>query len=140
MGKFLPYFPTSRKAHTYHSLKVRVRSYLGGPILTVITPIEPTFGSLRTTHTTPSAIDGSATTHLSVKCTLLDIAKATNLRPEDVAYAMEECGFLLRRKNEGKNEDGSDREVILVSREMVEAVAKERGVKDTFISVNHVIL
>ncbi len=97
---------------------------------------EPSFGSFRTTHTTVSEIDGSATTHLTVKCTLLDIARATNLRPEDTAFAMEESGLLSRVR--ATNE--TDSEIIVISREMVEAVAAKRKVKPAVLDLAHVLL
>ena len=118
----------------------------------------------------------------------MDIARATNLRHEDVAFALEECGMLNRRKREPKpsssratsrvgsmgpnghfgqpendqnktrsngseghgssstteermdegmndnsGEDLSGNEIIIVSREMVEDVAKARNVKQMCI-------
>lgn len=101
--------------------------------------VEPTFGSIRTTHT-ETLPDGDAKTHLNIRCTLMDIAKATGLRHEDVAFAMEDCGLLLRRQKDAntnaspsRNGDGTmtpeEREIIYVSAEMVEKVAKERNVK-----------
>ncbi|KAF8339782.1 acyl-CoA N-acyltransferase [Cantharellus anzutake] len=100
----------------------------GLPQSSYITLIEePSFGSFRTTQTTVSEIDGSATTHLTIKCTLMDISKATNLRPEDAAFAMEECGLLSRS------------EVIVISREMVEAVAAEHKVKPAVLDMAHIL-
>ncbi|KAG9008616.1 hypothetical protein FRB95_001340 [Tulasnella sp. JGI-2019a] len=66
-----------------------------GPSVAVVE--EPAFGSIRTTYTQvlPS---GETKSHLIVRCTLMDIARATGLRHEDVSFAMEECGLLLRRK------------------------------------------
>ena len=97
---------------------------------------EPSFGSFRTTHTTVSEVDGSATTHLAIKCTLLDIAGATNLRPEDAAFAMEECGLLSRVRTTSE----TDSEIIVISREMVEAVAAKRKVKPAVLDLAHVLL
>lgn len=101
--------------------------------------LEPTFGSIRTTHTETTP-NGTTRQHLNIRCTLLDIARATGLRHEDVAFAMEECGLLVRRKNEaGEGED--EREVIYVSAEMVERVARERRVKHRCIlDPAHVLL
>ena len=65
------------------------------------------------------------TSHVVVRCTLEDIARATNLRPEDAAFALNECGLLSRRTREGEHEG----EVVAISRETVETVAKERRVK-----------
>ncbi|EMD41398.1 hypothetical protein CERSUDRAFT_43341, partial [Gelatoporia subvermispora B] len=91
---------------------------------------DPVFTSLRTLETIANP-DGSATTQVVVRCTLADVARATNLRVEDTAFALSECGLLLRR--------GQDEEVV-VAREMVETVAKERGVKRMCMSHAHVLL
>ena len=80
--------------------------------------------------------DGSATTHVIVRCTLHDIARATNLRPEDTAFALSECGLLSRHQSNGE----SCQDVIAISREMVEAVAKERRVKELCLDQAHVLL
>ncbi|KZP26050.1 hypothetical protein FIBSPDRAFT_820112 [Athelia psychrophila] len=106
--------------------------------------------------------DGSATSHVVVKCTLVDIANATNLRVEDTAFALNECGLLVRRYkgniNPHANGHGAGRttsglfgrgiregeeveveEVIMVTREMVEAVAKDRKVKKACMELAHVV-
>ena len=70
--------------------------------------------------------DGSATTHVFARCTLEDIACATGIRTEDVAFTLHECG-LLRRIQALDSEETE--EVIVVSREMVEQVAREFKVK-----------
>ncbi|KAF8307754.1 hypothetical protein DL93DRAFT_2087746 [Clavulina sp. PMI_390] len=65
---------------------------------------EPSFGSMRRTHTGPAPASSTGSpsttakrvTHLSIKCTLADIARATNLRVDDCAWAMREAGFLRR--------------------------------------------
>ncbi|OCH88992.1 acyl-CoA N-acyltransferase [Obba rivulosa] len=90
---------------------------------------DPIFTTLRTLETFANP-DGSATTQVVVRCTLADIARATNLRVEDAAFALSECGLLLRR---GEEE-------VVVSREMVEVVAKERRVKRMCMSHAHVLL
>ncbi|PCH33078.1 acyl-CoA N-acyltransferase [Wolfiporia cocos MD-104 SS10] len=98
---------------------------------------DPVFTSLRTVETTPNT-DGSATAHVVVRCTLKDIARATNLRIEDAAFALNECGLLIRRqKTDGSR--GAD-DTITVSREMVETVARERNVKRMCMSLAHVLL
>ena len=98
---------------------------------------DPLFKSLRTFTTTQNP-GGSATTHVVVKCTLADLARATNLRVEDAAFAMNECGLL---RMHGKNGRGAeDPEMIVVTREMVEQVAKERGVKKACLILHHVLL
>lgn len=91
--------------------------------------------------------DGSATSHVVVRCTLENIAKATNLRVEDAAFALNECGLLTRRykasshANWGVNGqvDGPE-DVIMISRERIEVVAKERQVKRTCMDLVHVLL
>ncbi|KAL0578839.1 hypothetical protein V5O48_003163 [Marasmius crinis-equi] len=57
--------------------------------------IDETITSLRT-YVTTSNLDGSASTHIKVQCTLADIARATNLRTEDAAFALNEMGMLKR--------------------------------------------
>jgi histone acetyltransferase HTATIP/histone acetyltransferase MYST1 len=106
---------------------------------------DPLFTSLRTIETTANE-DGSATSHVIVRCTLGDIARATNLRVEDAAFALGECGLLRKRcgvrdlngeEGEGEGEGEGD---VVVSREMVEAVARERRVKKTMMDLMHVLL
>jgi hypothetical protein len=80
--------------------------------------------------------DGSATSHVIVRCTLQDIAKATDLRPEDAAFALNECGLLSQRQGDGD----TCQDVIAISREMVETVAKERRVKELCLDQAHVLL
>ena len=99
--------------------------------------IDPLFKTLRSFTTTQNP-DGSATTHVVVKCTLSDLARATNLRIEDAAFAMNECGLLRMRGKYGREADATD--TIVVTREMVEQVAKERGVKKACLILPHVLL
>lgn len=95
--------------------------------------------------TTPNP-DGSASTNLVIKCTLADISRATNLRVEDAAFALNEVGLLARRlriDDEDRNMDSEEEqpdEMIVLTREMVEAVALERKVKIPCIRLNHVLL
>lgn len=96
----------------------------------------PFFESFRHTQTFANA-DGSATTHIFASCTLDDISKATALRAEDAAFALKECGLLQRRK---KRDSEEHEDVICVSREMVEAVARARGIKKNMMELNHVLL
>ncbi|KAF4566626.1 MYST (SAS/MOZ) family protein [Pleurotus pulmonarius] len=92
--------------------------------------------------------DGSASVHIYVKCTLEDIARATNLRVEDAAFALNECGLLEkirveRRKATEISEDPDseeDLETIVLTREMVESVAKERSVKRMMMNMRNVLL
>jgi hypothetical protein len=86
------------------------------------------------TYETVPAQDGSAAVHTVVRCTLADLARATNLRVEDAAFALNECGLLVRREGEG------DTMTIAISREMVEAVARERNVKRLCIDFTKVLL
>ncbi|KLO20011.1 acyl-CoA N-acyltransferase [Schizopora paradoxa] len=86
--------------------------------------------------------NGSATTNVFAQCTLEDISKATSLRIEDVAFALHECGMLkrVRTLNEDGTEDGGVQEIIVISREMVEAVATERALKRLVMEVQCVLL
>lgn len=95
------------------------------------------FTSLRTVETTPNA-DGSATAHIVIRCTLSDIARAANLRVEDAAFALNECGLLIRRLK--MDSLGDSEEIVAVSREMVETVAKQRNLKKMCMSLAHVLL
>lgn len=108
---------------------------------------DPMFTSLRTVETVANP-DGSATTHVVVKCTLADLARAANMRIEDAAFALHESGLLIRRQRsdiDGDEQEGLSRasvteELIVISREMVEAVAAERNVKRMCMSMGHVLL
>ena len=102
-----------------------------------ISVVDPLFKTLRTFSTIQN-LDGSATTHVIVKCTLGDLARATNLRVEDAAFAMNECGLLKMRGKNGRDADAA--EMIVVTREMVEQVARERGVKKACLILPHVLL
>ena len=96
--------------------------------------------------------DGSAETHVSVRCTLTDIARATNLRVEDAAFALNECGLLMKRikamevEGEKTTEDGTGLagvgagDVVVLTREMVEMVAKEKNVKKPCMDIAFVKL
>ncbi|KAF9490402.1 hypothetical protein BDN71DRAFT_1454250 [Pleurotus eryngii] len=92
--------------------------------------------------------DGSASVHVYVKCTLEDIARATNLRVEDAAFALNECGLLEKVRIErrkavetGEDPDGEeDVETIVLTREMVETVARERSVKRMMMNMRNVLL
>lgn len=85
---------------------------------------------------TVSNPDGSATSHVVVQCTLAEIARATNLRVEDAAFALNECGLLAHVQMDGEG----TRERIGITREMVEGVVKERRVKEMCMSLAHVLL
>ncbi|KAH9043890.1 acyl-CoA N-acyltransferase [Lactarius pseudohatsudake] len=89
---------------------------------------------LQRTYETVSAPDGSAAVHVVARCTLAELARATNLRVEDAAFALNECGLLVRRDGEGAAM------TIAISREMVETVARERNVKRMCIDFTKVLL
>ena len=118
------------------------------------------FTPLRKIVTVPNEGNGSATSHVIVHCTLADIARATNLRVEDTAFALCECGLLERAQGVRRSRSGTgtvtldgtvmedvahsrrndERMVVGVTREMVESVAKERRVKEMCLSLAHVLL
>ncbi|PFH48225.1 hypothetical protein AMATHDRAFT_6029 [Amanita thiersii Skay4041] len=128
---------------------------------------DPQFSSLRT-FTTTIREDGGAETHVSVQCSLADIARATNLRIEDAAFALNECGLLAKRitareleqQREGEEEyrerssstavimpgmgagimGVKAEDVIVLTRQMVEEVAAERKVKKPCMDINFVLL
>ena len=94
---------------------------------------------------------------MSVRCTLADIARATNLRVEDAAFALNECGLLVKRiqaRDAGEKERNSIMgaeggtgmagvaagDVIMLTRQMVENVAKERNVKKPCMDIAFVKL
>ena len=131
--------------------------------------------ALRTVETRANA-DGSATTHVVVRCTLADVARACNLRVEDAAFALNECGLLVRRlppapsptanlnanakqnsvdaqggteavagavagsNNNNNSNSNNVGETLAITREMVEAVARERDVKRMCMDLAHVLL
>lgn len=107
--------------------------------------------------------NGSVTINVVVRCTLADIARATNLRVEDAAFALHEVGLLARRvQDEGSKEEDDptededdamsqdeyrsakgkrkENDVIVVSREMVEKVALDRKVKVPCMDMSRVLL
>jgi histone acetyltransferase HTATIP/histone acetyltransferase MYST1 len=79
--------------------------------------------------------DGSAEINVSVECTLADIARATNLRVEDAAFALNECGLLMRRFNKG-----NENETIVITRELVEKLAEQRGLSDPWLRMDCILL
>lgn len=99
---------------------------------------DPLFTSLRTIETIANP-DGSASSHVVVNCTLGDIARGTGLRVEDAAFALNECGLLIRRRRT-EDEEGLEEFAVVVTREMVETVAKERNVKRMCMDLAHVLL
>ena len=110
--------------------------------LTYLRRADPIFSSYRTLETSANA-DGSATTHAIVRCTLADIAQATGLRVEDAAFALNECGLLVRGRRgreDGGGGEGEGGAAVVVTREMVERVAEELDVKRTCIDLAHGLL
>jgi histone acetyltransferase MYST1 len=107
-----------------------VFSYELAVVSTLISVIDPIFTTERVFETTHRE-DGGADTHVRVDCTLADIARATNLRIEDAAFALNECGLLMRRKS-----GISDDDVIVITRSLVEQVAKERKVKIMYMDLS----
>ncbi|KAI6009095.1 acyl-CoA N-acyltransferase [Pisolithus marmoratus] len=162
----LPHPPISPAFHRYTprsptSTSATVPISTPAPMSSQVPGVYDTLASLRKVITTSNP-DGSATSHVVVRCTLADIARATNLRVEDAAFALAECGLLERVQmvarqgaadgdsgvgEEDKMDDGSavedrehsDRTVIAITREMVEAVARERHVKEMCLSLAHVL-
>jgi len=70
---------------------------------------------------------------------LEDIAKSTNLRIDDAAFALNECGLLMRRLSLS-TEDEERVDVVVITRRLVEQVAKERNVKRMYLDLSSVIL
>lgn len=89
---------------------------------------------LERVYETVPAPDGSAAVHVVARCSLAELARATNLRVEDAAFVLNECGLLIQRNGEG------DAMTIAISREMVETVARERNVKRMCIDFTKVLL
>ncbi|KAF9556339.1 acyl-CoA N-acyltransferase [Agrocybe pediades] len=142
---------------------------------------EPVFTTKRSFITKPRP-DGGAETHVKVECTLADIARATNIRPDDAAFALNECGLLMRRMSTAStrsasiagstthqdggtgtgngtgagagsnlsNWDGTEgsestelmreSDTVVITREMVERVAAERGVKIMYLDLSCVLI
>ncbi|PPQ76534.1 hypothetical protein CVT24_010933 [Panaeolus cyanescens] len=88
--------------------------------------------------------DGSAVTHVKIECTLADISRATCMKEQDIAFALNEIGLLSRRlKAQAKVQENGDvgsetpedlaqiriEDTFVVTRSMIEQVAKERHVK-----------
>ncbi|KAG6888963.1 hypothetical protein C0992_006920 [Termitomyces sp. T32_za158] len=89
-------------------------------------PADPIFSSHRPLVTEHSD-DGGAATHVMVSCKLADIARATNLRVDDAAFALNEVGLLSVRIEDAGEDDQTGK--VMLTRAMVEKVAKERNVK-----------
>jgi histone acetyltransferase MYST1 len=74
--------------------------------------------------------DGSVELHVTVRCSLADIAKATNLRLEDAAFALHECGLVMENVDDERL--GPQ---ILISGPLIEKVAAERNVKEPCLNM-----
>lgn len=121
--------------------------------------VEPTFGSFRKYHTTTVQVLNPTTgqhnqrraQHLSIKCTLADIARATNLRVDDCRLALKESGLLLHNTFATKKDvqAGADStggsggnvgdEVFFISKEGVEQVAEAWNVKRMMLDVKYIV-
>ncbi|KAI6159459.1 acyl-CoA N-acyltransferase [Pisolithus thermaeus] len=167
----LPHAPISPSFHRHDprgltpatSTSATVPTFTPAPTPAQVPGAHDILASSRKIITTPNP-DGSATSHVVVRCTLADIARATNLRVDDAAFALAECGLLERvqvaarrrgadgnggASEEDKMDDGdedgvegqdhSGRVVIAITRERVEAVARERHVKEMCLSLAHVL-
>jgi histone acetyltransferase MYST1 len=97
--------------------------------------------------------DGSAQTHCYINFTLQDLARACNLRMDDTAFAMNECGLLTKRivssnseHNYQVNGNGeaadttSSSDMIVITRTLVEEVAKARNVKPMVMDLRYVCI
>ncbi|KAJ6567747.1 acyl-CoA N-acyltransferase [Mycena vulgaris] len=100
--------------------------------------------------------NGSATVDVVLRCTLRDIARATNLRVEDAAFALNEIGLLalrlasedveeVRHTLQAEQDAGTDtpadstNKFVFISRAMVERVAADRKVKVPCMEVEYCI-
>ena len=78
--------------------------------------------------------DGSATVHLIIHSTLDDIAKATCIRTEDIAFALNECGLLQFRQGGNPN---PEEDAVVLSREMVEKAAERWNPRRAIVLPQH---
>ncbi|KAJ6600761.1 acyl-CoA N-acyltransferase [Mycena sp. CBHHK59/15] len=118
---------------------------------------EEFLGSFRTFEMTAN-LNGSATVDVVLRCTLSDIARATNLRVEDAAFALNEIGLLamrlssedpdeLRRTMKANQDAAVGGEVptdnpnkfVFISRAMVECVGEHRKVKKPCMDISYCI-
>ncbi|KAJ2911482.1 hypothetical protein MD484_g8935, partial [Candolleomyces efflorescens] len=120
---------------------------LHAEIPTLKTPLDLMTGMFQPKFTTDRQFqtklreDGAAETHIHTRCTLADIARVTNLRPEDAAFALNEVGLLTKRlrSEEDEEEEGEDGDIV-ITRVMVERVAAERKIKRMVLDLNCVLL
>lgn len=75
--------------------------------------------------------------------TLEEVAQATNLRLEDVAFALVESGLAVWRRrvlSEGTGEEEEAVEELIIRPELVEEVAKKVGVRKAYLELQHVLI
>lgn len=74
---------------------------------------------------------------------LEEIAQATNLRLEDVAFAMVESGLAVWRRKipaEGEGDEDDMVEELVIRLELVEEVAARVGVRKAYLELQHVLI
>lgn len=98
-------------------------------------PFDDEMFSIHRVFETIQREDGAAEVHISVQCTLADIARATNLRIEDAAFAMNECGLLMRRFIQG-----DENQTIVITRELVEKAAKDLKTRNPWLRQDCILL
>lgn len=81
--------------------------------------------------------DGSVTTHAFARCSLEDMSKATGMRMEDIAFALHQSGML--KHMEARNGTVGAKSVVLISRTMVEDVAKRFNIKRMVLETQYVL-
>ena len=81
--------------------------------------------------------DGSVTTHAFARCTLEDMSKATGMRMEDIAFALHESGML--KHMEAQEGTIGSKSVVLISRTMVEDIAKRFKIKRMVLETQYVL-
>jgi hypothetical protein len=93
--------------------------------------------------------DGSASIHIVIRCTLLQIAQASNLRVDDVAFTLHEVGLLDQTivldhesQQDSPNTDVffSPEDTVEITREKIEDVSRKRNVKSPLMNPLCVLL
>ncbi|KAF7377728.1 Histone acetyltransferase [Mycena sanguinolenta] len=143
--------PKHKKRHKGWDGEIADLNFLDGPSSTD----EEFLSQFRTFEMTPNA-NGSATVDVVLRCTLRDLARATNLRVEDAAFALNEIGLLaLRLSSEDVDQVRQDmkakqcaqtdgprsaptNQFVFISRAMVERVAADRKVKVPCMKMEYV--
>lgn len=85
----------------------------------------------------------SVVTGVVLKCSLTDIARATNLRIEDAAFALNEVGMLaktLRIKAPKEGDPFAEVDSVVLSREIIEEIARVRKLKPPCLERQYVML